>query len=487
MRKIEITTPLEVNNVTFQNRILRSSVGGRLATYDGTVTDVWKNFEKRFADGGVGGIISTTFHVNHDRLSPMQYPSIANKEKVPYLKKFIREIKRDRPSCKYIIQIGDPGYVTYESLFPDDEQDGLSSSDGFDLVFGYTNRRKEMTQKQIDDAIEDHVLAAGRVKEAGADGVEIAAAKGYLIHQFLNPAFNFRKDHWGGSPDARFRFLEQIVKGVRDKVGRDFLVGIRLAAADHNLSPPAFALMRWPSPLLSRERRIGNDENQMIAYAKKLRACGVDYLHVVSGFGFPSPRETPGDFPFEEAKMFFHATHHLTFKTRVRSTSLTVIPKFIIRRWLGLGWKYQEALNRDAAKRFKDEVPGVCIIVNGGFRERGKIEEALESGAADIVSMARALLATPNLEELLSLPKDSKQHCSGCNKCVGRTATSPLGCYDVERFGFDFRKMHAQIMGWNQPDRVEPILELGAGALESTSPPLHIIGSSIAPVRPDAG
>ena len=73
-----IFTPVTINNVQFKNRILRSSVGGRTANYDGTVTDVWKNFEKRFADGGIGGIISTTFHVNKDRVSPLQYPSIAD-------------------------------------------------------------------------------------------------------------------------------------------------------------------------------------------------------------------------------------------------------------------------------------------------------------------------------------------------------------------------------------------------------------------------
>ena len=73
----QLFQPLVIKGVRFENRMLRSSVGGRTCNYDGTVTDVWKNFERRFAEGGVGGIISTTFHVNQDRLSPPQYPSIA--------------------------------------------------------------------------------------------------------------------------------------------------------------------------------------------------------------------------------------------------------------------------------------------------------------------------------------------------------------------------------------------------------------------------
>ena len=87
-------TPYTINNIVFKNRVVRSSVGGQASNYDGTVTDVWKNFEKGFADGGIGGIISTTFHVNKDRVSPLQYPSIAEEKYVPYLRKYIAAIER---------------------------------------------------------------------------------------------------------------------------------------------------------------------------------------------------------------------------------------------------------------------------------------------------------------------------------------------------------------------------------------------------------
>ncbi len=451
----KIFEPIKIGNVTFDNRILRSSVGGRHCTYDGTVTDVWKNFETRFAEGGVGGIIATTFHVNPHRLSPMQYPSIADDKFMLNLERRIREIKRARPGLKYIIQIGDPGYVTYESLFRD-PKDALSAYGGFDLAFGYQTWRKPMSEGEIWQSIADHAEAARRVREVDADGVEIAAAKGYLIHQFLNPGINRRRDQWGGNPENRFRFFEEVVKAVRKAVKDDFLVGVRLAAADHNLSPLAFAAMRWPSPLLalSRERRHGNDEAQMIAYAQKLQRR-VDYLHIVSGFGFPSPRETPGDFPYDEVKMFFHATHTLTGKTRLRSGLLTLIPKHVLRWVLSRGWKYVPAINRDAAKRFKEQVRDCKVIVNGGFRERATIEEALDSGSADMVSMARALLANPNLLNLLRDGHDAPNRCSGCNKCVGRTGTSPLGCYDVRRFNGDVQRMYEEILKWNEPDRFD--------------------------------
>jgi 2,4-dienoyl-CoA reductase (NADPH2) len=484
-----------IKGVTFDNRVLRSSVGGRHCTYDGTVTDVWKNFEKRFATGGVGGIISTTFHVNHHRLSPMQYPSIAHPKFIGNLKKYIAEIKRARPGVKYIVQIGDPGYVTYESLFRD-EKDALSVSPGFDLAFGYQTWRKPMSEDEIGESIHNHAEAAKRVQEAGADGVEIAAAKGYLIHQFLNPCFNRRKDGWGGTPKNRGRLLREVVTAVRDAVGNrdDFLVGVRLAAADHNLSPPAFAALRWPSPWLqffSSERRHGNDEKQMIEHAQDIQRY-VDYLHIVSGFGFPSSRETPGDFPYDEVKMFFHATHMLTGKTRFRSAAFTLLPTSVLRWALSRGWKYVPAINKDAAARFRQSIQKeTAIIVNGGFRERSTIEDALESKSANMVSMARALLANPNLPDLIRNGHDAPNRCSGCNKCVGRTGTSPLGCYDIRRFNYDVRMMYDEILRWNEPDRFEePAQQQQAQQAEQSEeaprrPSLELMSAALNPGPPE--
>ena len=84
------------------------------------------------------------------------------------------------------------------SLFPE-AQDSRSSSDGFDLIYGYTNRRTAMAEDEIQQAIKDFGDAAERVQATGADGVEVTASKGYLIHQFLNPGFNRRSDQWGGA------------------------------------------------------------------------------------------------------------------------------------------------------------------------------------------------------------------------------------------------------------------------------------------------
>lgn len=451
-----------INGVQFKNRLLRSSIGGRMSNYDGTVTDVWKNFEKRFATGGVSGIISTTFHVDADRLSPLQYPSIASDQHIPHLKKYIAEIKKVDGGCNYIVQIGDPGYTTYSSLFPE-EVDSKSSSAGFDLGFGYNNKRTEMKVDEIEKAIGDHIDAAKRVQEAGANGVEITATKGYLIHQFLNPGINRRRDDWGGSVEKRFCFLQQIVIGVRERVGPDYLLGIRLSASDLNYSPIALSLFRWPSPLLSKDGRLGNEQETMLYYAKQLRKLGVDYLHVVNGFGFPNPADTPGSFPLDEVKIFFNSTRHLSLKAATRATVLNTIPTPAARWFLNLGWKYRARMNLDSArflKRHLADVKGekpLTVISNGGFEEREDIETALTGpDGCDMVSMARALIANPDLPKTYAKgQKIEDPKCTHCNRCVGRAATSPLGCYDESRFNNDVRVMREQILEWNRPDPVD--------------------------------
>jgi 2,4-dienoyl-CoA reductase (NADPH2) len=436
--------PFVINGVQFENRILRSSVGGRTCNYDGTVTDVWKNFERRFAEGGAGGIISTTFHVNQDRLSPPQYPSIAGPKFVPYLARHIAAIKAGN-HCKYIVQIGDPGYSAYGSLFPEG-LDAKSASGGFDFAFGYNNLRRSMSAAEIEKAVRDFADAAARVREARADGLEITITKGYLIHQFLNPAINRRNDRWGGDAERRFEFLRQIIAAVRGRIGRDFLLGIRLSGEDLMAKPLALALLRLPW-------RSGNGLAQMLDYARRLKE-DVDYLHVVAGYGFPNPRDVPGEFPFDEVKLFFNSVRHLSLKAGIRA-GLVNLASPLLRPILGAGWKYEEGVNLDLAREFKAKI-GLPVIANGGFQRRSVMEQALASEGCDLISMARSLIANPDLpRQYQNEPGRERpdKPCTHCNRCVGRTGTSPLGCYDLSRFGSQ-REMARQIMEWNRPDPV---------------------------------
>lgn len=153
-----IFEPFTLKGVTFKNRLLRSSMGGRLAYYDGTINGAWKNFELSFAEGGVAGLISATLNVGPQRWSPLEYPQLSNDKFVKPLADGIRRIHA--LDCRYIIQIGDAGYHTQTSLFSQ-AQDEKSASNGFDLLYGYRNVRRAMTIGEVKHLVEQ--LATPRV------------------------------------------------------------------------------------------------------------------------------------------------------------------------------------------------------------------------------------------------------------------------------------------------------------------------------------
>ena len=431
--------PLSVKRVRFENRILRSALGGKLCYYDGTVSEAWSNFERRFARHGIGGIVSTTMAVDGRRASPLEYPRISHDRYVRPLRDGIAKIKAGGP-CVYILQIGDPGYHTQTSLFPE-KADGRTSSRVFDFFYGYRTLAAAMSLEEIAHSIGEHARAARRAREAGADGVEIAAAKGYLIHQFLNPGINRREDDYGGSAEKRFRFLREIVQAARAAVGEDFLVGVRLSAVDHNHLP---VNLRLPPSSYFR----GNTLAQTLEYARALEGLGVDYLHVTQGFGFINPKENPGQYPLGQVRIYANHTRHLSVKAALRATLLNTVPGFVLRPLLGFGWRPPTGESADLAGAFK-KVLDIPVIANGGFQERDLIERTLESGNSDMVSMARPLLANPDLLATFRAGKNAPDRpCTRCNRCVVLTAVQPVGCYEPKRF-HDTAEMEREVLRWS--------------------------------------
>jgi 2,4-dienoyl-CoA reductase-like NADH-dependent reductase (Old Yellow Enzyme family) len=434
--------PFTIGNVAFKNRILRSSIGGRTSYYDGTVTSAFKHFEERFARHGVAGIISATIAIDERRLSPLEYPKLSDDGCVAPLAEAIRAVQRH--DCRYIVQIGDTGGHTHTALFPKPEA-SKSASGVFDLFYGYTNRHRAMSQAEIADLVGKFAAAARRVREAGADGVEVTASKGYVIHQFLNPATNRRRDAYGGSREKRFRLLEEVVTAVRRAVGADFLFGIRLSAADLNYLP---LNLRWPPVFPLRDALLGNTVEDNLAYARRLAELGVDYLHIDKGFGFPNPFGNPGRFPAAEYRMFVNANRHLSAKAKVRAMICNGLPLPVLDALANVGWKARPAVSAEDAGRFRREI-GLPVIANGGFQSRTLIEETLRTGRADFVAMARPLLANVDLVEQFRRGVDIPENpCTHCNRCPVRTANFPLGCYDPSRFT-STDEMERQILAWS--------------------------------------
>ena len=132
-------------------------------------------------------------------------------------------------------------------------------------------------------------------------------------------------------------FWKAIVEGIRGRIGRDFLFGVKLSTRDDNYLP-LFAL-RLPVARPLRRHWYGNTETETLEFAKELEKLGVDYLHLVSGCGFISPRDTPGPFPLDEVRMFFDSTRQLSRKAAVRAGLANLVAHRPLRRAAQWGWE----------------------------------------------------------------------------------------------------------------------------------------------------
>jgi 2,4-dienoyl-CoA reductase-like NADH-dependent reductase (Old Yellow Enzyme family)/thioredoxin reductase len=204
-------TPLQVGPLQLKNRIVRSAHGTMLAG------EKLIAYHEARARGGVAlsTLEATGVHRNAPSLTPLHSDAC-----IP----FYRELsERMRPyGMAMLQQIYHPGSATR----PKKAATQVSASAIPNPMVG--GIPTEMTVAEIEEMVEAFADAAWRCREGGLDGVDVHASSGYLIEQFLSPANNTRTDHYGGSLENRMRFLVQILAAIRDRVGHDWCVGIRL-------------------------------------------------------------------------------------------------------------------------------------------------------------------------------------------------------------------------------------------------------------------
>ena len=140
-----------------------------------------------------------------------------------------------------------------------------------------------MTIADIKEMVAAFAEGARRAREAGLDGVELHGANGYLITQFLSSAINDRTDEYGGSLENRARFVLEIVKAIRARVGRDFHLQMKISATEYN-----------NALLVLKHEKPGNTVEESAQVCKWLVDAGVDAIHVSTGSSFPHPRNPAG-------------------------------------------------------------------------------------------------------------------------------------------------------------------------------------------------
>jgi 2,4-dienoyl-CoA reductase (NADPH2) len=422
--------PLTINGLTLKNRIVRSSLGGRVDYYDGSMSEARIAWERRFARGGVSAIISSNAGIRADGVAVPGYATIDDDRTIPSWRALVNEVHRY--DCRYIIQLHFSGR---QRDLPRKEFAGvlaMSSTDRPDLLYGLRARR--MTIPEIHDLVQAHARAARRAREAGADGIEIVACNGYLLHQFLSGAINDRQDEYNGDLRARARILLEVLHAVRGAVGRDFFVSMKLSGTDqHNA---------YTAPL---NRTIGNTIDDTMQVSRWLADAGLDAIHLSQGDSFPHPLVPAGRLPADDAR---HSMAAMFYEgTRAPVTFLLMqIPPF--RRLFEWNWGRRmpfkrngnilpdkiEGMNQDDAAKIK-AASGLPVICVGGWQTASRIREALQAGRCDVVSIARGLLANPDLVQRFAEGRNAPARpCTYCNKCLVNALLQPLACWEEARF-----------------------------------------------------
>ena len=258
-----------------------------------------------------------------------------------------------------------------------------------------------MPNDMVWEIIDSYVQAGVRLAEAGLDGIEILASMGYLIAQFLNPATNQRTDEFGGGLENRMRLLREILHGIRAVVGEDKTLGVRITLDEKTDNGTSISDMMKICRYLEQENLI--DYFSVISGSS---ATPLGWIHV-----FP-PMAIPQGFVVEDAAQL------------------------------------KQTVSRP-------------VLVAGRINQPQIAESILLDGKADMIGMARALIADPDfVTKLESGNADQIRACVGCNQaCVGhRLAHHPVSCIQNPMTGREHRYASAR-----RPSKLKNIMVIGGG------------------------
>jgi 2,4-dienoyl-CoA reductase-like NADH-dependent reductase (Old Yellow Enzyme family) len=385
-------TPINIGDIQIKNRFVHSATYEVMALESGEVSDKLVKKYQNLAKGEVGLIIPGYMYVHPLGRSYKYQTGIHNNQMIAGLRKLTEAVHQE--GSKIAFQLVHGGRQTTKAMIG---QTPLGpSSTGRDPVNFV--KPKEVSVDQIQEVIQSFGIAACRAVEAGVDGIQLHAAHGYLINQFLSPFFNHRKDEWGGSDVNRFRFLKEIISEVKKAIPQGMPVLVKLNTQD-------FTTPEGITPSLA------------VMYAKWLADLGINGLEISCGSPVYSfMNMCRGDVPVEEL------LSGLPFWKRP-------VAKLIFKSMIGK-YGFKEAYNIQAAKMIKPVLGNIPLFVVGGFRKVAEMRKALEEQYADCISMSRPFIREPFIVKKIKEGKTDAVACISCNKCLAAVPNNlPVQCY----------------------------------------------------------
>lgn len=325
------------------NRIAKAAMTEGLADENNRATAAHARLYSQWAEAGMGLSLTGNVMVDRNHLERPGNVAIVNRDLYPELTAWATSAKPAQGHCW--MQIGHAGRQTPKYVNPLPKGPSRSHLQ----LLGQFGESEAYSHAEIVALIDQFANAAWVAKASGFTGVQIHAAHGFLLSQFLSPLVNTRSDQWGGSLANRARILLSVIEAVRAQVGPQFPVAVKLNSADFQVG--GFSL------------------EDCIQVVKWLNDIGVDLLEVTGG-------------SYEKPQMIGY--ERVSGDNRYSPEQNVAVAKTLKR----------EAYFLEYAKVIR-EVAKMPLMVTGGFRTRTAMENALSSGAIDVIGLARPFVVDP--------------------------------------------------------------------------------------------
>ncbi len=324
-------TPITLpNGTTIKNRFFKSAMSEGMGTKNFQPKKNIATLYKRWAEGGTGLIITGNIMVDPKGTAEPGNIVFNKNSNIEILKNWAKQGQQH--GAKVMVQLNHPGKqvpktIAKETVAPS----AVPLGNGLNKLF---STPRVLTTSEVEELVQKFVTSAKVAKEAGFSGVQIHAAHGYLISQFLSPHDNRRTDKYGGSLENRMRFLKEIYLGMREELGRDFPIGIKINSTDF--------------------KEDGLTEEDSLKTIIELANLGLDFVEISGG-------------TYERPAM-------------MGATSKSTNQVFFA--------EYSKKLKQ------KIEIP---VVVTGGIRSINAMNTLLNDNTTDFIGIARPLTIDPNI------------------------------------------------------------------------------------------
>lgn len=356
--------PGYIGKLRLKNRFIRSSTAESMAGPNGEITSRMLAFYEILAKGGAACIFLGHAYVHSKGRSHPKMTGMHDNRLLSGLHRLGEVVHHY--DCRVFAQLNFAGARVQKGLVEPVGPSPLSNPFSNEIV-------RELSNSEIRQIIDAFGQAAGRVKTAGLDGVLIHGGHGYLVSFFSSPFANRRNDDWGGSFENRFRFVKEVYLSIREAVGSEFPVAIKLGIKD------------------DVENGLGVEEGADIA--ARLAGLGIDAVEVSGGIPSKGDDQQRSDIVARE----------------------------------------QEAYFLPYAKAVRARTGALPLILVGGLRSPRLMEEIIDSNIVDYVSLARPFICEPDLVRKIEAGRWGPVICDRGDLCRIGFAKAALRCRRTER------------------------------------------------------